>query len=94
MNDLVDPVVRRAILEFLDEFGGEHNDDVLTLQLKARGHRVARRDVREHLMWLGERGLAKVETLGPFLVAAIMPDGRDVAAGDLRVDGVSRHKTA
>lgn len=93
ISEVIAPVVRRAVLDFLDDVGGEHNDDVLTLQLNALAHRVARRDVRQLLQWLGERGLVELEELGPYLVAEITPDGRDVAAGNLRVDGVSRHKT-
>ena len=35
------PIVRRAILDLLEEIGGEHNHDTLTLQLRSLGHRVA-----------------------------------------------------
>lgn len=87
------PVVRRAILDLLEEIGGEHNDDVITMNLVALGHRVARRDIHDQLLWLGEQGLAHAESLGPYVVARILPDGRDVANGTLVVDGVSRHKT-
>ena len=46
------PIVRRAILDLLEEIGGEHNHDTLTLQLRSLGHRVAARDVAEQLLWL------------------------------------------
>lgn len=91
------PVVRRAMLDLLEEIGGEHNDDSLALLLNQLGHRVARRDIAEQLRWLasGEHGCALVtaEDLGPYVVASILPDGRDVAAGRLTVQGISRHKT-
>lgn len=87
------PVVRRAILDLLEEIGGEHNDDVLTMQLVAIGHLVARRDIREQLLWLAAQGLVVAEELGPYVAARISPDGRDVAAGRLGIEGVSRHKT-
>ena len=87
------PVVRRAILDLLEEIGGEHNHDTLTLQLRGLGHRVAARDVAEQLVWLGNCGLVKTEVLGPYTVARILADGRDVATGQLAFEGVSRHRT-
>ena len=87
------PLVRRAILDLLNDIGGEQNDDVLTLLLTQLGHRAARRDIGAQLDWLAERGLVAMETLGPFRVARILADGRDIAEGRLTVDGVWRHKT-
>jgi len=87
------PVVRRAILDLLEEIGGEHNHDELTMLLRQLGHRVAGRDVAEQLLWLGGVGLVKAEVLGTFTVARILTDGRDVATGQLTYDGVSRHRT-
>lgn len=94
------PLIRRAILDLLNDAGGEHNDDVLTMLLVQLGHRVARRDVREQLVWLAGNEIAgdgsrlvQVEELGPYMVARILPDGRDVAEGRLIVEGVWRHKT-
>lgn len=93
MNELLVPVVRRAILDYLDEQGGEHNHDVLAMMLNARGHRIARLDVIAQLRWLAEAKLIHCEEIGPFHVARILADGRDVAAGNLRLDGIHRHKT-
>lgn len=87
------PVVRRAILDLLEEIGGEHNHDTLTSLLRQLGHRVAARDVAAQLGWLSEQGLVHAEPLGPYTVARIRADGRDVATGQLTVDGVDRHKT-
>ena len=90
------PLVRRAILDLLNDAGGEHNDDVLTMLLVSLGHRVARRDVAEQLRWLAQDDgcrLIALEDLGPYLVARIRADGRDVSDGRLIVEGVSKFKT-
>jgi hypothetical protein len=87
------PVVRRAILDLMFDVGGEHNDDVLAQLLASLGHRVARRDVKEQLLWLRDQGFIAVEELGPYSVARILQDGRDVAEGRLTAEGVSRFKT-
>lgn len=87
------PVVRRAILDLMEAIGGEHNHDTLTILLRDRSHRVAGRDVAEQLLWLASAGLVKAEKLGPYTVAEILPDGCDVAIGQLTVEGVSRHRT-
>jgi hypothetical protein len=88
------PVVRRAIIDLLFDIGGEQNDDVLTQLLNGLGHRVARRDVAEQLAWLAnEAKLIRLEDLGPYKVARILADGRDVAEGRLLVEGIYRFKT-
>lgn len=87
------PLIRRAVLDLLNDIGGEQNDDVLTLLLAELGHRVARRDIAEQLAWLAEAGLIEISDLGPYKVARILADGRDIADGRLTVDGVWRHKT-
>lgn len=93
IHSLVVPLVRRAILDLMNDIGGEHNDDVLSQLLVRLGHRVARRDVAEQLRWLATEGLVHVEELDPYLVARIRADGRDVAEGRLLVEGISRFKT-
>lgn len=95
MNDFLAPIIRRAILDLMEDIGGEQNDEVLTMLLVELGHRVARRDVADQLRWLAActPPLVKVDEVGPYLAARVIADGRDVAAGRLRIDGVSRHKT-
>lgn len=88
------PVIRRAIIDLLAGIGGEQSDDTVTLLLVEQAHRVARRDVAEQMRWLGEAGLLHVETIGPFVVAQLLPDGEDVAAGRLQVDGVRIHRSS
>ncbi|MDQ1229303.1 hypothetical protein [Sphingomonas sp. SORGH_AS_0879] len=86
-------VVRRAILDLLEEIGGEHNDDELHLLLIGLGHRIARADVADSLTWLAAAELVRAERLGPFVVARILSAGRDVASGLSVVEGIHRHKT-
>lgn len=89
----IQPLVRRAILDLILDVGGELNDDVITIMLAELGHRVARSDVANELTWLRDVGLVRLEQSGNYVVAASTSDGRDVALGRLRYDGVSRHKT-
>ncbi|KPF75851.1 hypothetical protein IP68_04760 [Blastomonas sp. AAP25] len=87
------PLVRRAIIDLLAEIGGEHNDHHLATLLAEVGHRVARRDVAEELRWLAQQRLIRVEAVDPYVLAEILPDGEDVAASRLIVEGIYRHKT-
>lgn len=89
----ITPIIRRAILDLLNDIGGEQNDDVLAVLLAQLGHRIARRDVAEQMRWLEMNGYITAEDVGPFLVSRILADGRDIAEGRLVVDGVWRHKT-
>lgn len=93
MNPFVAPLVRRAILDLLNDIGGEHSDDTLSIQLNQLGHRIARRDVREQIAWLSEQKLVHSEELGMFVVVRLVSDGADVAAGRLVLDGISKLKT-
>ncbi len=87
------PLIRRAVIDLLAQIGGEHNDHHLATLLAEVGHRVARRDVAEVLRWLAQQGLIKVEDVEPYVLAEILPDGEDVAASRLIVEGIYRHKT-
>lgn len=93
MNPIIQPLVRRAIVDLLTDVGGEHNDEVLYLLMLELGHRVARRDVREELLWLQDKGLIVADGAGDYIVARVTSDGRDVAEGRLVYEGVSKHKT-
>ena len=93
ITDILKPTVRRAILDLVEDVGGELNDEVLAILLGELGHRVARSDVRGEVKWLADAGLLKMDTVGSYLVARSTSDGRDLAAGRLTRDGVSAHKT-
>lgn len=89
----IQPLVRRAILDLILDVGGEINDDTITILLAELGHRVSRRDVATELQWLKGEGLVNLEQAGTYLVATSTSDGRYVALGRDRHEGVSRHKT-
>jgi Fe2+ or Zn2+ uptake regulation protein len=93
MNDLIAPVVRRAILDLLSDIGGEHTANELTLLLNELGHRLAVRDVVAQVNWLAEAKLLVVQVFDQFTTARILTDGRDVADGRYIVVGVSKFKT-
>lgn len=88
------PLIRRAIVDLLNDIGGEHNDEVLAALLAELGHRISRRDVAEQLEWLAsEAKVIKLDDLGLYKVARIVADGRDIAEGRLVLEGISRFKT-
>ena len=90
---VLEPIIRRAVLDLVEDTGGEINDEMITILLNELGHRVARSDVRLVMAWCDGYGLLKTEKLGPYIVARSTSEGRDVANGLQRVEGVSRHKT-
>jgi hypothetical protein len=93
LPEVIRPVVRRAILDLLNDIGGQQSDDVIARLLGNLGHRVARRDVTEELAWLSQGGLVELEEVGPFTCGEITPDGIDVSDGKLYLAGVYRHRT-
>lgn len=90
---VLQPLIRRAILDLVDDVGGELTDEVITISLNEIGHRIARAQVREEIEWLANGELLTATVQGPFYIVRSTPNGRDVAQGLLRIDGVSRHKT-
>lgn len=91
--DVLLPIIRRAILDLVEDTGGELNDETITILLNELGHRVARSDIRDEMGWLAGSGLLTAKVVGPYIVARSTPNGCDVANGLLRIDGISRHKT-
>ena len=90
---VLEPIIRRAVLDLVEDTGGEINDEMITILLNELGHRVARSDVRLVMAWCANARLLRTEELGPYIVARSTSEGRDVANGLQRVEGVSRHKT-
>lgn len=94
---IVQEMHRRAILDLLNEIGGEHNDAIIHMWMSAhRKHPISRREIVQQLDWLAERGLVDLQPVGEGVltrVARITADGRDVSDGHLDEDGVYRHKT-
>lgn len=93
--DAILPLIRRAILDLINDVGGEENDDVLTIMLTGLGHRFPRPAVTEQMRWLADHDmrLLEITEFGPYTVASILPNGIEVAEGRLKLNGIWRHKT-
>lgn len=94
MSALGNEWLRRAVLDLLNDIGGEHNHAEIAHLLNELGQAVAHRDVAEAMAWLGDKKLVICQTLGRFEVARILEDGRDVATDRLIVAGVSKFRTS
>ena len=90
---VLQPVVRRAILDILNDTGGEQSDDTIARMLVGLGHRVDRAMVAVEFAWLARAELVSIEELGPFVMAEITDNGISVSDGIRKVDGVNRHRT-
>lgn len=93
IHPAIAPIIRRAILDLLLDVGGEVNNDQITILLNELGHRVGDPDVVEELRWLATRDLLKLQEYPALVVVSSTARGRAGAAGTMRFDGVSRHKT-
>lgn len=93
--DAILPLIRRAILDLINDVGGEENDDVLTIMLTGLGHRFPRPAVAEQMRWLAlhPMNLLEVSDVGSYVVASILPNGIETAEGRLKLEGIWRHKT-
>lgn len=89
----IQPVVRRAILDLIEDVGGEINDDTATILLNELGHRVGGPDVVIELRWLADRDLLKLQEYGALVVVSSTSAGLAGARGTMTFEGVSRHKT-
>lgn len=91
MKDIFTQDQRLVILRSLADAGYDANESILDDCLTLYGHKISRDLVRNHLNWLEEQGLVKIERLsGGFMVAKITQRGLDVANGEAVVDGVKR----
>lgn len=83
--------LRLTILRVLAHAPGySANDSILTDACRSLGFGATRDQVRTEIQWLGEQGLASVETLEHLLVATATRRGLDVALGHAVHDGVKR----
>lgn len=91
MQNLFHQDQRLVILRSLAEAGYDANESILDDCLALYGHKVSRDLVRNHLYWLEEQGLVRIERLhNGFMVATITQRGLDVANGEAMVQGVKR----
>lgn len=93
IHPAISPLIRRAILDLVDDVGGEVNDDAITILLNELGHRVGGPDVVIELRWLAERDLLKLQDYPALVVVSSTRAGRAAAAGTMTFEGVNRHKT-
>ncbi|MDX3896896.1 VpaChn25_0724 family phage protein [Pasteurella multocida] len=91
MKDIFTQDQRLVILRSLADAGYDANESILDECLALYGHKISRDLVRNHLNWLEEQGLVRIERLSSgFMVATITQRGLDVANGEAVVDGVKR----
>ncbi|BFU65371.1 MULTISPECIES: winged-helix domain-containing protein [Pasteurellaceae] len=82
---------RLVILRSLVDAGYDANESILDDCLALYGHKISRDLVRNHLNWLEEQGLVRIERLNNgFMIATITQRGLDVANGEAIVEGVKR----
>lgn len=83
---------RRAVLEVLAaQPGSAANDATVVGLLSGLGILISHEEAREHLAWLGERGLVEPHQISDhLLVATLTQRGLDACEGRLQVDGVQR----
>jgi hypothetical protein len=93
LHEKIRPLIRRAILDLVLDVGGEVNDDDVTILLNELGHRVGAPDVVDEFDWLGAKELLKVQKYPAYTVVSSTKLGRAIAAGTMRYEGVSPHKT-
>lgn len=83
---------RRVILEILaqETDGYAINAELLQRALGHAGHKIAYDLVCNHLTWLSDQGLVRLEMVGTLPIANLTRDGLDVAQGHRQVRGVAR----
>lgn len=91
LKDLLTQDQRLVILHSLADAGYDANESIISDCLDLYGHDISRDLVRNHLNWLEEQGLVKVQRLQDgYMVATITQRGLDVSQGRAFVDGVKR----
>lgn len=91
MQEILIQDQRLVILRTLTETGFDANESILSSGLEMYGHRISRDLLRNHLNWLEEQGLVRIERLtNGYMVATITARGADVAEGRVVIDGVKR----
>ncbi len=82
---------RRYILDILDRSQpSKLNHRSVAVILEQYGLRPADEELRRDLQWLYQTGLVELEHLDNLVLTALTERGRDVSAGRLRIDGISR----
>lgn len=70
--------------------GMKTNDSMLQSGCAAYGHDMSSDLVRNHLTWLNEQGLIRLDTNGSYYLAELTARGQDVAEGKAHCPGVRK----
>ena len=83
---------RLALLQALVACNNDANQNILQTCLAQYGHNISMDLVRNHMLWLEEQGLVRINRLDTdrLFVATITQRGLDVANGVSVVDGVKK----
>lgn len=83
---------RLALLQALVACNNDANQNILQTCLAQYGHNISMDLVRNHMLWLEEQGLVRINRLDTdrLFVATISQRGLDVANGLSVVDGVKK----
>lgn len=94
MHNIITADQRLALLQSLVACNNDANQNILQTCLAEFGHSISMDLVRNHLIWLEEQGLVKINRLdvtgSNLFVATITQRGLDVANGVAVVDGVKK----
>ena len=92
MTNLIIADQRLALLQALVACNNDANQNILQTCLAQYGHNISMDLVRNHMLWLEEQGLVRINRLDTdrLFVATIIQRGLDVANGVSVVDGVKK----
>lgn len=92
MFNIITADQRLALLQALVACNNDANQNILQTCLAQYGHRISMDLVRNHMLWLEEQGLVRINRLDTdrLFVATISQRGLDVVNGVSVVDGVKK----
>lgn len=94
MTNVITADQRLALLQALVACNNDANQNILQTCLAQYGHNISMDLVRNHMLWLEEQGLVRINRLdagaSELFVATITQRGLDVANGLSVVDGVKK----
>ena len=92
MTNVITADQRLALLQALVACNNDANQNILQTCLAQYGHNISMDLVRNHMLWLEEQGLVRINRLDTdrLFVATIIQRGLDVANGVSVVDGVKK----
>lgn len=92
MTNVITADQRLALLQALVACNNDANQNILQTCLAQYGHNISMDLVRNHMLWLEEQGLVRINRLDTdrLFVATITQRGLDVANGVSVVDGVKK----